>query len=331
MNFNNPLPAEIEATMPSYYVSSVDKSEWRRATFLKLHSQGILDEDENGNAVMCKQTVESQSVQTNVDSEVNTDEKSEDETETETETDDVSDDVDTVDNSDSSLLSQDAVLNKLLSLHKNDESDLSEKYYSEQNNEEYFLKKEKNVKNTDSVIVSQNSQKVKSVNKHINKKQVVSVDKDDDTESIKYVSKSVMTAVRRVFPDSASKADLISAVVYLFTNGDCEISDRAMELVNSYKASDSLVSLKDEIKHLRQDVKRIEDLAYSIELCTCYNAFDRRYGSDEKRTEPKNTEFREKGNLDMLDKLRQQAKDQKEIDRLKRGREMYASMKDKND
>ena len=72
-------------------------------------------------------------------------------------------------------------------------------------------------------------------------------------------------------------------------------------------------------------------MLYSVELCTAYNTFDRRYGSKERRTSPKDTEFREKGNLDMLARLRVQAKDQRMIDEVEKGRAIYAQTKDKND
>lgn len=65
----------------------------------------------------------------------------------------------------------------------------------------------------------------------------------------------------------------------------------------------------------------------AVELCTCYNTYDRRYGAKERRISPKETEFREKDNLDMLDRLRQQAKDQKQVDSLERGREIYYQTK----
>ena len=71
------------------------------------------------------------------------------------------------------------------------------------------------------------------------------------------------------------------------------------------------------------------DMLYSIELCTCYNAFDRRYGSQERRRSPKDTEFRESGNLDMLARLREQARDQKEVDDIERYRKEHALDEDK--
>lgn len=150
-------------------------------------------------------------------------------------------------------------------------------------------------------------------------------------EFVHNVPKSAMDALRRLFPCSASKADLISAAVYILTDGECNISDKAMELVNGYKSDDKLVSINERISHLEQATKRQLELLQSIELCTCFNTFDRRYGSNQSRKSPKQTEFREKDNLDMLERLREQAKDQLKIDELARGRQIYNQIKDKND
>ena len=154
---------------------------------------------------------------------------------------------------------------------------------------------------------------------------------DIGCEDIRAVPKSVMQAVRKQFPETASKADLLSAAIYIFTNGDCEISERAMEIVKSYRADDTLVSINERLAHLEHENKRHLELLQAIELCTCYNAYDRRYGSNEPRRGPKLTEFREQGSLDMLERLREQAKDQMRTDDLAIGRQIYNQTKDLDD
>lgn len=158
------------------------------------------------------------------------------------------------------------------------------------------------------------------------------------SEDVKALPKSVMTAVRRMFSVSASKSDLISAFVYIFTNGDCEISDAAMEIVRSYSSDNPMVPVNEHLDEMDERFDNLERMCrqmmqtmQSVELCTCYNTFDRRYGSDIKRTRPKDTEFREPGNLDMLARLREQAADQLKIDNAARGREIYNKTKSKND
>ncbi|MGN1305858.1 MAG: hypothetical protein ACI4YB_12600 [Oscillospiraceae bacterium] len=147
---------------------------------------------------------------------------------------------------------------------------------------------------------------------------------DNDLETVKYLPKSVMAAVRRKFSETASKADLISAVVYIFTDGDCEISEKAMKIVKSYKPDDKNAIIEERLTHIENMQRSQNEMLYSIELCTCYNAFDRRYGSQERRRSPKDAEFRESGNLDMLARLREQARDQKEVDDIERYRKEHA-------
>ena len=176
--------------------------------------------------------------------------------------------------------------------------------------------------------------------KRIAPKMRQSDDNDGDTDTdntvvageiVKNVPRSVMAAMRRLFPESATKADLISAFVYVHTNGDCEISDRAMQLVNFYSADNELININERLANLERMNRNMITQLQSIELCTCYNTFDRRYGSKERRGTPKDTEFREQGNLDMLARLRQQAVDQKQIDNATKGRQIYEQIKDKGD
>lgn len=150
-------------------------------------------------------------------------------------------------------------------------------------------------------------------------------------ECVREIPRPIMNALRQMFPETASKADLISAAVYILTDGACEISDRAMDLVKSYSADDKLISINDRLAHLERDSKRQLMLLQSIELCTCFNTFDRRYGSNGPRKGAKLTEFREQENLDMLERLREQARDQARMDDLERGRQIYDQIKDKND
>lgn len=172
-------------------------------------------------------------------------------------------------------------------------------------------------------------QRQKTVSKSRVTKQASKAEKD--VEFVNSIPKVVMDALRRLFPVSASKADLISAVIYIVTNGDCQISDKAMELVEQYNSDDRLTSINERLAHLESATKRQIELLQSIELCTCYNTFDRRYGSNEPRRAPKLTEFREKDNLDMLERLREQARDQLNLDNQTKGRQIYEQIKDKYD
>lgn len=184
----------------------------------------------------------------------------------------------------------------------------------------------------DDIVVPEKKSRTETKPK-FERRSTVSVPKASDTgyEDIRSVPKSVLQAIRRQFPETASKADLISAAAYIFTNGDCEISDKAMEIVKSYRSDDALTTISERLAHLERENKRHLELLQSIELCTCFNTFDRRYGSNEPRRGPKFTEFREQDNLDMLERLREQARDQIRTDDLTTGRQIYNQIKDKDD
>lgn len=104
-----------------------------------------------------------------------------------------------------------------------------------------------------------------------------------------------------------------------------------MQLVESYGKRDGGAEISERLSNIERMQRDNARMLQSIELCTCYNTFDRRYGSKERRVSPKDTEFREQGNLDMLDRLRRQADDQRKVDCIERGRDIYNFIKDKDD
>lgn len=157
------------------------------------------------------------------------------------------------------------------------------------------------------------------------------ISSSDEEECVRRLPRSVMDALRRLFPNGGRKVDLLSAAIYIVTRGDCEISDKAMELVEEYNDGDRLVSIDERLAALERISRRQLDMLQAVELCTCYNTYDRRYGAREARKGPSMTEFREKDNLDMLERLRAQARDQRKADDLAIGRQIYNQTKDKND
>jgi len=172
----------------------------------------------------------------------------------------------------------------------------------------------------------------KASKKNVTKKAKAVKDADDEEqEYVRSVPKSVMNALRRRFPNSTNRSDLISAAVYIFTDGDCVISEKAQALVDAYKKDDEFETLNERLDRIERVDKRILEKLSAVELCACYNTFDRRYGSNEPRVKPGATEFREKDNLDMLERLREQAKDQLNLDNLTLGRQIYNQTKDLKD
>ena len=76
---------------------------------------------------------------------------------------------------------------------------------------------------------------------------------DLQLKAVRDIPESLLDAMRRVIPGRASNGNLISAFVYIFTNGDCEISPKAMKLVESYKLFDN----NEKILHKLENIERI--------------------------------------------------------------------------
>ncbi len=159
-----------------------------------------------------------------------------------------------------------------------------------------------------------------------------------DTVTVHSLPKEVMDIIKQSFPGDGNKADYVSAMAYVFSSGACKISEKAMALVkaNPYGAiiDNSAMQYADVIKMLQQQneiLRRQNKMLTSIELCAVYDAFHRIYGSKERRAEPRNMEFREKGCLEMLARLREEALDQYDDDQEARGRAIYEAIKGKND
>lgn len=311
-DFSKPLPEKYESQMPHGVTTELEKYQWRELKLGELRIKGLVRVDENNRYVI----VDDDAVASAGDA-------------ADDAISDKSDDNAAIMLEDSETTTQDILSEIGISLQNesaSESNDAPDEVQKEESEDE--SSSEKDVKQ--SVTKSKSSGKARNIFSTSRARS-----SDDDSECIRFLSKSVMTAVRRIFPGTASKSDLISAVVYIFSGGDCEISDRAMELVNDYKSKDELTSVNERLSHLERSFERVSrrqlEMLQSIELCTCFNTFDRRYGSNEPRRSPKQTEFREKDNLDMLDRLREQAKDQLKMDDAERGRQIYNQIKDKNE
>lgn len=71
-------------------------------------------------------------------------------------------------------------------------------------------------------------------------------------KAVRDIPESVLDAMRRAIPKQASNGNLISAFVYIFTNGDCEISPKAMKLVESYKLIDNNEKILNKLENIER-------------------------------------------------------------------------------
>ncbi len=153
---------------------------------------------------------------------------------------------------------------------------------------------------------------------------------DLDVCNVRDIPKNVIHTLKRIFPQAGKNSDLLSAAAYIFTNGDCEISPEAMKLVRSYESDNGMIDVLERLTLINQVLRSLDERTSAIELCTCFDAFDRRFGSKERRRSPRENEFMEPGCLDFLYRLRVQSEDLRHMDDLERGRSIYEPPEDEN-
>ena len=71
-------------------------------------------------------------------------------------------------------------------------------------------------------------------------------------KAVRDIPESVLDAMRGAIPKQSSNGNLISAFVYIFTNGDCEISPKAMKLVESYKLIDNNEKILNKLENIER-------------------------------------------------------------------------------
>lgn len=188
---------------------------------------------------------------------------------------------------------------------------------------------------TDEVSVSKSAKQSRSQEQKTSQKRQrgaikASFDNRDST-TVRGIPKNIFIELRHYFPKAERNSDMIAAVAYIFTHGACDIPPEAMELVKAYDSDNAIFDLSEQMARMNQAIRSLDERTSAIELCSCYNLYDRRYGAKERRKSPRENEFREQGALDMLHRLRIQAKDQRREDDIERGRSIYEQTKDKND
>lgn len=182
---------------------------------------------------------------------------------------------------------------------------------------------------SDAVHKKSISKKSKQTKKQA-KRAVKSSPDDLDVCNVRDIPKNIIHTLKRIFPQAGKNAELLSAAAYIFTNGECEISPEAMKLVRSYESDNGMIDVLDRLALISQVLRSLDERTSAIELCVCFDAFDRRFGSRERRRSPRENEFMEPGCLDFLYRLRVQSEDLRHMDDLERGRSIYEPSEDEN-
>jgi len=170
---------------------------------------------------------------------------------------------------------------------------------------------EQGIENNKEYNASTKNTKTEQSNKAKKKSDNKSDEKTDEYECIRYMPTEAMNALRELFPYSLSKTELILTVVYIITNGGIEVSEKVKKAAKSYK-DDKLTSIEERLSRMERANNRALDRMYAIELASAYILYDRMYGARGPRREPSNENFRTMGTLEMLERIREQAEEQRD-------------------
>lgn len=149
--------------------------------------------------------------------------------------------------------------------------------------------------------------------------------RENKPEQVRDLPSSVMDVIRKEFPQHLSKADAISAYVYVHSAGtelgsQIELSENAKEAVKAYSGDNTMSILDMRLEHIERMLTQYAEKIQTIELLTAYLSHDRTFGSKSDQVSPKRIVLRETGVLDVLEQGRKQAADQRAIDIIRNGR-----------
>ena len=172
-----------------------------------------------------------------------------------------------------------------------------------------------NTNNEENKVVTKKA-KSEPKKKTIPKTDDKSVEKTNEYECIRYMPAEAMNALRAVFPYSLSKTELLLTAIYIITNGGIDVPEKVIKAAKTYK-DDKLTAIEERLSR----IERINNIAlnrmYAVELCSSYIVYDMIYGLRGARSGPEKEVFRTMGNLELLECLREQAKEQQADDEMK--------------
>lgn len=150
-------------------------------------------------------------------------------------------------------------------------------------------------------------------------------DVPDKKEQVRDLPSSVMAVIRREFPGALSKADAISAYVYVHAAGtelgsNIQLSDAAKEAVRRYSGDNTMSILDSRLSHLEKMLSGVVTRTELCELALAYIVCDRAFGIKAEQISPAKAQFRETNVLDVLDRLRAETAEQHAVDVISNGR-----------
>lgn len=173
------------------------------------------------------------------------------------------------------------------------------------------------VKNVVRETVAKKTDKSKSVTKAKNKSKTISKSKS----FIRDFPKDLLAVAKAEFPEASNNADALSA--YIAVKSDVSVkglSDSVQALVDAYEAPDYLQSINDRLSNLERQNAALVMILQELELGLSYLTFDYLGYRKEDANSVRDVNFLENGVSDLITRMREQAKQFRVQDDIKKGR-----------
>lgn len=146
------------------------------------------------------------------------------------------------------------------------------------------------------------------------------VDKKRALSYPRYIPTVYANEARRLFPNAENVTDALVAYMAIKSGITADLSDKQLELVRDFDGDDPMVSVNDRLTRLENKMNALVAMHNEMELAVAYVLFDRLGFRRETPGNPGNTNLLENGVDELVERMRQCAKQFVDYDRRKHGR-----------
>lgn len=146
------------------------------------------------------------------------------------------------------------------------------------------------------------------------------VDKKRALSYPRYIPTVYANEARRLFPNAENVTDALVAYMAIKSGITADLSDKQLELVRGFDGDDPMVSVNDRLTRLENKMNALVAMHNEMELAIAYVLFDRLGFRRENPGNPGNANLLENGVDELVERMRQCAKQFVDYDRRKHGR-----------
>lgn len=177
------------------------------------------------------------------------------------------------------------------------------------------------VKNAVRETVAKKTDKSKSVTKAKSSDKVKTKKISKSKSFIRDFPKDLLAVAKAEFPEASNNTDALSA--YIAVKSDISVQglpDSVQALVDAYEAPDYLQSINDRLSSLERQNTALVMILQELELGLSYLTFDYLGYRKEDASSARSVNFLENGVSDLITRMREQAKQFRAQDNIKKGR-----------